>query len=173
MGCSCRETLITCPASMKTIIATVASLLLTLLLPSRPATAEALPEVCSPGQSGCITVYIRNLKKPEGMLGILLYSSKQGFPDKPEKAVARRIKKISDTSHEVTFENMPYGTYAVSVLHDENSNGKMDKNFIGIPREGFGISNNPKIKTGPPSFSEALFSLDRKLADVTVIMKYF
>ncbi|MBM3162532.1 MAG: DUF2141 domain-containing protein [Chlorobi bacterium] len=158
---------------MKTIIATVAFLVLTLLPPPRPATAEAVPKVCAPGQSGCITVYIRNLKKPEGMLGILLFSSKNGFPDNPDRAVDRRIQKITGTSHDATFENIPYGTYAISVLHDENSNGKMDKTFIGIPREGFGVSNNPKIRTGPPGFSEALFSLDRQQTDVTVIMKYF
>lgn len=137
------------------------------------AYAETTPAICPPGQSGCITVNIRELKKPEGMLGVLLYSSKQGFPDKPERALARRVRKISSTAHEVTFENVPYGTYAISVLHDENSNGKMDKTFIGIPREGFGVSNNPKIKTGPPSFSEALFSLDEKQTEVTVTMKYF
>lgn len=137
------------------------------------ADAETTPAICQPAQSGCITVNIRELKKPEGMLGVLLYSSKQGFPDKPDRALARRVKKISGTEHEVRFENIPYGTYAVSVLHDENSNGKMDKTFIGIPREGFGVSNNPKIRTGPPKFSEALFSLDQKQAEVTVTMKYF
>jgi len=158
---------------MKNIIAGIILPLL-LVTPIQQSEAETpAASQCRPGQSGCITVYIRELKKPEGKLGVLLYSSKKGFPDKPDLAVAKRIKTISSTAHEVTFENVPYGTYAVSVLHDENGNGKMDKTFIGIPKEGFGVSNNPKIKTGPPSFSEALFTLDRKQAEVNVTMKYF
>ncbi len=157
---------------MKKLLAGISSLFFCLtILPA--AYAETTPAAYPTAQSGCITVNIRELKKPEGMLGVLLYSSKQGFPDKPDRALARRVRKISSTAHEVTFENVPYGTYAISVLHDENSNGKMDKTFIGIPREGFGVSNNPKIKTGPPSFSEALFSLDQKQTEVTVTMKYF
>jgi len=156
---------------MKKLLAGISSLFCLTILPA--AYAETTPAAFPTAQSGCITVNIRELKKPEGMLGVLLYSSKQGFPDKPDRALARRVKKISGTEHEVRFENIPYGTYAISVLHDENGNGKMDKTFIGIPREGFGVSNNPKIKTGPPSFSEALFSLDQKQTEVTVTMKYF
>lgn len=158
---------------MKNIIATIITPLLLAASIQQSYAETPTAATCRPGQSGCITVFIRELKKPEGTLGVLLYSSKKGFPDKPDLAVARRIKAISSTAHEVSFENIPFGTYAVSVLHDENSNGKMDKTFIGIPKEGFGVSNNPKIKTGPPSFSEALFTLDHKQADVMVTMKYF
>jgi len=122
--------------------------------------------------TGTITVNIRNISKPEGMLGVALYSSKQGFPDKADRAVATRVRKISGTEHEVRFDNIPYGTYAISVLHDENGNGKMDKKAIFIPKEGFGVSNNPKIKRGPPSFSEAVFNLDRQQTELTVNMIY-
>jgi len=71
----------------------------------------------------------------------------------------------------IVFENLPYGNYAVSVLHDENSNGKMEKNFFGIPKEGFAFSNNyaPKIKA--PSFTDAMISLkkSRMTADLTML----
>lgn len=157
---------------MKNIIAGIIAPLL-LVAPVRQSVAETpAAAVCPPGQSGCITVYIRELKKPEGKLGVLLYSSKKGFPDKPDLSVARRVKTISSTTHEVSFENIPYGTYAVSVLHDENGNGKMDKKAIFIPKEGFGVSNNPKIKRGPPSFSEAIFTLDRPKTELTINMIY-
>ncbi|KUL21287.1 DUF2141 domain-containing protein [Chlorobium limicola] len=155
---------------MKKLLAGISSLFCLTILPA--AYAETTPAAFPTAQSGCITVNIRELKKPEGMLGVLLYSSKQGFPDKPDRALARRVKKISGTEHEVRFENIPYGTYAVSVLHDENGNGKMDKKKIVIPKEGFGISNNPKIKLGPPSFSEAIFTLDRQETELTINMIY-
>jgi uncharacterized protein (DUF2141 family) len=50
--------------------------------------------------------------------------------------------------------NLPAGVYAVSVFHDENMNQKLDKNFVGIPKEGYGASNNPRKKMGPPTFEE-------------------
>jgi uncharacterized protein (DUF2141 family) len=55
--------------------------------------------------------------------------------------------------------NLPLsGEYAISIIHDKNRNGRLDTNFIGIPKEPFGFSNNPKIKFGPPSFSDAKFA---------------
>lgn len=156
---------------MKKLLAGIAGLCLSLAsLPEVHADTTANP--ANPVRSGCITVNIRNISKPEGMLGVALYSSKQGFPEKADRAVATRVRKISSTAHEVRFENIPYGSYAISVLHDENGNGKMDKKAIVIPKEGFGVSNNPKIRRGPPSFSEALFTLDRQETELTVNMIY-
>jgi len=58
------------------------------------------------------------------------------------------------------FTNLPAGIYAISVFHDENMNQKLDKNFVGVPKEGYGASNNPKKKMGPPTFEEANFQLN-------------
>ena len=58
------------------------------------------------------------------------------------------------------WRDLAPGVYAVSVLHDENGNGKMDKSFIGIPREGYGASNNPPKMKRAPHFDEARFSLN-------------
>jgi uncharacterized protein (DUF2141 family) len=55
------------------------------------------------------------------------------------------------------FAGVAPGPYAVSVVHDENSNGRLDTNFIGIPREGAGASNNAKGHFGPPKFDAASF----------------
>ncbi|MEE9906113.1 DUF2141 domain-containing protein [Chlorobium sp.] len=156
---------------MKKRLAGIA-LLCAFYAPLPEAHAESALNSCDPVQVGTITVNIRNISKPEGMLGVALYSSKQGFPDKADRAVATRVRKISGTEHEVRFDNIPYGTYAISVLHDENGNGRMDKKAIFIPKEGFGVSNNPKIKRGPPSFSEAVFNLDRQQTELTVNMIY-
>jgi uncharacterized protein (DUF2141 family) len=53
--------------------------------------------------------------------------------------------------------SVPKGEYAVAVFHDENGNGKMDKNLIGAPKEGYGFSNNPGRKMRPARFDEARF----------------
>ena len=65
-----------------------------------------------------------------------------------------------------------YGTYAATVLHDENGNGVIDKNFLGMPREGAGASNNPKPRLGPPRYDEATFTLNEPTRTVAITVKY-
>ncbi len=153
--------------------------LFTLFLPlflasTIPVVAENTPPPAAPsGESGSITVHVKGLNKAEGQLGVALYTNQKGFPDKTEHAFLAQVHKITSTGEmTVVFENVPYGSYAVSVLHDENSNGKMDKTFFGIPKEGFGVSNNPKIRRGPPIFSESLFTLNAKQLELTITLNY-
>jgi uncharacterized protein (DUF2141 family) len=122
--------------------------------------------------AGSIRVIVGNLRSTKGLVGVALFSSDRGFPDKQERA-REGLSVPADGNCEVVFSNVPYGTYAVSVLHDENVNGRMDKNFIGIPKEGFGASNNPKIRRGPPSFSESRFTVEKREVALTVDMNYF
>ena len=56
----------------------------------------------------------------------------------------------------VVFENVPVGSYALSVIHDENENFELDSNFFGIPKEGFGFGNDAMGSFGPPSFEKTL-----------------
>ncbi|MCX6178573.1 MAG: DUF2141 domain-containing protein [Chlorobiales bacterium] len=123
-------------------------------------------------QTGNIIVHIKDLRNLNGMLGASLYASKKGFPDTPECSYATLIKKITCNEDTFIFENVPFGTYAIGVLHDENSNGKMDKNFIGMPREGCGISTNPKIGMGGPKFNNSVFTLNAKKLELTIDVKY-
>ena len=73
------------------------------------------------------------------------------------------IVDIEDQSCTVTFKDVPAGTYAVSYIHDENGNGKMDTNFMGIPKEGYGCSNNAKGFMGPPKWEDAKFELTESM----------
>jgi uncharacterized protein (DUF2141 family) len=86
-----------------------------------------------------------------------LFSSANDFPKETEKAVARTSSVISNQHAVCDFPGVAPGTYAVSVIHDENSNGKLDTNFMGIPREGVGASNNARGHFGPPKFDAASF----------------
>lgn len=72
---------------------------------------------------------------------------------------------------ELRFEGLPSGTYAVSLFHDENANGRLDT-VLGIPREGFGFSRNPPIRFGPPRFSAARFALTSGDSVERVRLKY-
>ena len=68
--------------------------------------------------------------------------------------------EITNHSCTIIFENIPKGTYAVSIFHDENNNGKLDTNFFGIPNEDYGCSNNAKGFMGPPKWQDAKFKLN-------------
>ena len=75
-------------------------------------------------------------------------------------------------SAQIVFTGLREGVYAVSVFHDENMNRKLDKNFVGIPREGYGTSNNPKRKMGPPDFEEAKFQLTGAAQSLEIKLLY-
>jgi uncharacterized protein (DUF2141 family) len=70
-----------------------------------------------------------------------------------------------------TFEALPSGTYAIKLFHDINDNQKLDSNWLGIPREPFGFSNNPRVRFGPPDFDATRFDLPSgKLVRQTVVL---
>ncbi len=130
------------------------------------------PNLSEVQQSGSICITVNNLRNGEGYLGIALFRSEEGFPEKSELAYALTGVELNGRNPEIVLDNIPFGTYAVCVLHDENRNMEMDKNWIGIPKEGFGTSNNPKIRFGPPEFDESGFVLDKETISMEITMKY-
>jgi uncharacterized protein (DUF2141 family) len=123
-------------------------------------------------QSGRIRIRVFDLRNHDGDIGIALFSEKKGFPGKSDRAFMKGGISSEGETHVYVFENIPYGTYAVSIMHDENRNGKLDSNFIGIPKEGVGASNNPRSRFGPPSFEDSSFQLDRSEVDLEVHIRY-
>ena len=77
-------------------------------------------------------------------------------------------------SDEIVFAaELPPGDYAATVLHDENKNNSMDTNLIGIPTEGYGVTNNPKPRFRAAKFKEAIFNLPAGGAEMTISVQYF
>lgn len=111
--------------------------------------------------SAALTVRIVSARNANGVVRIALFQSAEGFPGDASKALRTQPAKIDPQtlSVQAVFSGIPQGTYAVMVFHDENGNGKLDKNLVGIPKEGYGASNNPAKKMRPPTFDEAKFSL--------------
>lgn len=103
-----------------------------------------------------LTVHVKNLGSQNGMLMLALFNSADSFL-KPEKQFGAQIISASLPSVAV-FKNLPAGQYAVSVFQDENRNGKLDRNLLGIPTERYGFSNNALGTMGPPSFEQAAIS---------------
>ena len=80
--------------------------------------------------------------------------------------------KVRHTEARCDFEDIPPGTYALAIIHDENMNGKLDTNWLGIPTEGYGFSNDVKALLGVPSLSAASFQYDGGPLDLTISLHY-
>ncbi|NTU53373.1 MAG: DUF2141 domain-containing protein [Chlorobiaceae bacterium] len=125
-----------------------------------------------PAATGRITVRVNSLRSDAGDLSVALFNGAKGFPGKFERAVMKALVPASDAGHVVVFDNVPFGTYAVAVRHDENANGKLDSNFLGMPKEGVGTSNNPRTRFGPPSFEDASFGFDQSGLELVINLRY-
>ncbi len=82
------------------------------------------------------------------------------FSNEIGEQVAGLTKNITNKKCIIVIEDLKPGRYAFKFFHDENKNEKLDANWLGIPREGFGFSNNPAMTFGPPSFDKTLFLLN-------------
>lgn len=118
-------------------------------------------------EEGCqLTVKISGKISKKGNIKVNLYNPKVKFLKESYKVIKILAK---DFKGEATFTKIPKGNYAIFVEHDENNNDKLDKNFIGMPKEAMGCSNGAKGGMfGPPKFKEAQFKVQR---DTTVFVK--
>lgn len=107
-------------------------------------------------QNVSLEVKMTGFKNNIGVVKVGLYDAEANSL----KVVYKSIKSdIKDNTATVTFTNIPKGTYAVSVYHDENKNDVMDRNSFGIPSEDYGTSNGATGFMGPPKFEDAKFNL--------------
>ena len=109
--------------------------------------------------SGNLTLTIQNIPEQRGVVRVLLFNQATGFPDDVAKSYRQANVKAAGKSVQVVFEDLPKGQYALSVFHDVMETGKLRTNALGIPKDGYGFSNNATGSFGPPSFSKASFSV--------------
>jgi uncharacterized protein (DUF2141 family) len=106
--------------------------------------------------TGEITVNVRRLESTKGKLMIKVFNSPDGFPREDKKAFKIFSFGIKDLDFQVVL-NLPAGEYALAINHDVNGNGKVDTNFIGVPKEPLGLSNYPK--PAMPNYEKAKFTV--------------
>ena len=129
----------------------------------------AVPFAISAGEPGQLDVTASGLKSTRGMMLACLWRDKTGFPICGKSKTAIKIRTvITGSTMRVLFRNVAAGSYAVSVEHDEDGDGKLKTNFIGMPKEGVGISNNPG---GIPSFGKAQVRVGGNGA-ISISMRY-
>ena len=107
-----------------------------------------------------LTIEVNITKYNKGTIMMALYDSSDTYMKKTYKATKQ---KVVDNKAIIRFQNIKKGTYAFSMFHDVNGNQKMDKNFMGIPKEPYGFSNNKKGKFGPPDFDKVQFDVSNDL----------
>jgi uncharacterized protein (DUF2141 family) len=117
-----------------------------------------------------VTVTITGIRNAKGKIGVLAFPTKDGFPDKQEKAIAQAVADAKQGSVTLTLKNLPTGKLALAVLHDEDGNNKLNRTIIGLPLEGVGMSGKPEGKL-PPTFNDAVEMFD-KSRKVTIPLRY-
>ena len=126
-------------------------------------------QAAAPAQkTGKLVVKIMGIRNAEGNIRVALRTDETTI-------AAAQVAKIDPKTlmAEATFENLPEGDYGVAVIHDENKNEKLDFNDYGMPLEGYGHSNNPSKRQGPPDFNETKFVFSAPTTTVTVNLIYW
>ena len=111
----------------------------------------------APVRAGTVTVEVTHLRSADGTVLIGVCDTSTYL--EPKCSYYGRVHAAAGT---LTFEihDVDPGTYAVQVIHDENGNEEFDRNFFGVPKEGYGLSKNPSLTFGPPDFEEVAVTVD-------------
>ncbi len=116
-----------------------------------------------------LEVIVKNIKGTKGTILIGLFIKEDDFLKTPYQV--KTIKPLG-SEMKVVFEDLPTGSYAISVIHDENENKKLDTRSTGIPKEGFGFGNNASKLFGPASFDDAKVKVADKPVQQIILLKY-
>lgn len=118
-----------------------------------------------------IKVEVTHLLNSHGKISIGLFNKDNHTFSKISKAFKGVELDISSKKVLYTFKNIPTGTYAIATFHDENKNKKLDKNFMGIPSEGYGFSNNIRPTFRGANFKESKFDV-KSNKNISIKMGY-
>ena len=125
-----------------------------------------------PPQPG-IHVEILGIRNSIGGVACALFEAPEGFPTGYLRFASNiMMVKVRATKATCDFENIAPGTYALAVIHDENRDGELQTNWMGVPKEGYGFSNDAKGLLGPSSFEAASFSYNGQSLNMTIALQY-
>lgn len=120
----------------------------------------AIPTDAQSESTGKLIIHIIGFPSSEGYAMVALHNSEQSYQGEEAAAVDKKMVLVVDQKATVVFENVAFGSYGVSFYHDENANGKLDTNAIGIPKEAYGFSNNARGFLGKPSYRDVMFEMN-------------
>lgn len=151
-------------ASMRWFSVSGLSVLATALL----TLSGVLPAIATSG--GVLHITVQNIESSSGFLNVNLYDSEESFLEEP---VERFSVPAEEGETVITISGLAEGDYAFSVYHDDNSDGKLDRGFLGIPKEGVAFSNDASFRTGPPDHEDAVIAVDEgEVVETSVSLNY-
>ena len=122
-------------------------------------------------QHGVLIITVNGFENNNGQVRVYLFDDPKSFPSKKDKAVKIAKEPIHDQRAEIIFDDIPYGTYAISVHHDANGNDKLDHNWMYLPKEPYGASNGARSSFSAPKFNKAKFELNADTVRIAVTVK--
>ncbi len=145
---------------------------LALLATSALSTGIITPAALALEPTNNLTVEVSGLRNQKGLVCIALFDNATGFPTDATKAIKNSCFKVASATQQVSLGPLKAGRYAMSLLHDENADQKLNTGFFGIPREGIGFSRNPRIRR-KLKFDETSFDFEPNATPVQIKVKYF
>jgi uncharacterized protein (DUF2141 family) len=124
-------------------------------------------------ETATLSVSVGGIRSETGLLNYLVFDDPRAFPREREEAVLGGRVEIDAGTVQFEVSQLPYGTYAISVLHDENRNNVMETGVFGVPREGYGFSNDAPLRFGPPRFEDAAIDVDQPQMTIRIEMRYW
>jgi uncharacterized protein (DUF2141 family) len=121
-------------------------------------------EEAAENQTGTLIVKTVGLKSDQGEVRLALCNCEENYSSKDAEPFRRIAVPISEKQAEAVFEDLPFGEYAIKLFHDKNSNGDLDTNFLGLPKEDYAFSNNAKATFGPPEYEKAKFEFKEDMS---------
>jgi uncharacterized protein (DUF2141 family) len=115
------------------------------------------------GPTYTLTVIVEGVNQEDGNIGVLVFQNDKGWPEDRLAAMKDVVVPAHSGTVEVKVPDLPAGEYAIAVAHDANKNRKLDKNFLGKPKEQWGLSGNPHAVLKAPPFSKCKFTLNRDM----------
>lgn len=120
---------------------------------------------------GVLQIEVTGARNNKGVVLCSVFSDAKGYPRLPSMAIFKGRLPLREGRAIFETGELPAGQYAVAILHDENEDNKMNTSAIGLPKEGYGFSNNVMGIVGPPSFLKAavkLYGVEKKTIPITI-----
>jgi uncharacterized protein (DUF2141 family) len=151
--------------------AVIKHLIIILLVIVLPIEAQTTKE-SAVDSTGAVQIFVTGFRSDDGVARIAMFRGKKGFPNDSSKAYWKGISEIDNRVAKILLSAVKYDTYAISVYHDANRNGKLDRKWRIIPKEGFGSSNNTREEKQGPTYAESSFVIDSDSTYIDIEIEY-
>ncbi|HBQ58879.1 MAG TPA: hypothetical protein DD671_04450 [Balneolaceae bacterium] len=113
---------------------------------------------------------IEAIPEVKGEVRVAIFDSREKY-DSKEEPIHAVVLSVDEKTLTWSNDSLPYGDYAIAIYHDKNTNGELDTNLLGIPKEAYGFSNNARGRFGPASWEDASFSVEGEETQINISLQ--